>query len=473
MNVNKITFLKSGYLYVIMGIFSIALFILSLHEGMFWDNVLFASEMGNHLYQKGIFNLLLPDAIDPGHPPLLAFILACFWKVLGHSLWVSHLAMLPFIFGFIIQLHRFVSYYVPNDIYRLAAVLLILADPTLSAQLLLVNPEIILLFFFFWALNGILRENYRIKTIALAFLGITTLRGMMLCSGLFLFDLFLLLRKNSFHFKSTLSLRFIGGYLISSLPSITFIAWHYAEKGWVITHPGAQWEGYSHLVSPTYFLYNCGILIYRYIDFGRLFIFLFIGLTALKFKSSIKENANKELFVLSILSVLTIICTSLTITNPMGHRYFVVSYIVLILIAFKLTEHYNRRKTIYIILLTGLFTGNLWIYPTNISHGWDATLAHTPYFGLRRSAIQYLDSNNIKINQVASFFPNETTIDNIDLNGDQRKFADFTGNNEYVMGSTVYNLSHEDRHLLETSYIPVRTFKKLNIDVTIYKKIAH
>ena len=157
----------------------------------------------------------------------------------------------------------------------------------------------------------------------------------------------------------------------------------------------------------------------------------------------------------------------------MGHRYFVVSYIVLILIAFKLTEHYNRRKTIYIILLTGLFTGNLWIYPTNISHGWDATLAHTPYFGLRRSAIQYLDSNNIKINQVASFFPNETTIDNIDLNGDQRKFADFTGNNEYVMGSTVYNLSHEDRHLLETSYIPVRTFKKLNIDVTIYKKIAH
>ena len=50
-----------------------------------------------------------------------------------------------------------------------------------------------------------------------------------------------------------------------------------------------------------------------------------------------------------------------------------------------------------LLLLAGLISGNLWIYPRNIAQGWDATLAHVPYYNLRIEAINYLDKNNIEI----------------------------------------------------------------------------
>ena len=48
---------------------------------MFWDNVLFASKMGNQLYYNDLFNWTMPDSFDPGHPPFLGFLLAITWKI--------------------------------------------------------------------------------------------------------------------------------------------------------------------------------------------------------------------------------------------------------------------------------------------------------------------------------------------------------------------------------------------------------
>ncbi|MFQ3306498.1 MAG: hypothetical protein ACI9K4_001570, partial [Polaribacter sp.] len=82
---------------------------------MFWDNVLFASKMGNELFTNALFNWTMPDSFDPGHPPFLGFLLAIFWKILGHKLWVSHLLMLPFIIGFFYQLFEFTGYFIQKQ----------------------------------------------------------------------------------------------------------------------------------------------------------------------------------------------------------------------------------------------------------------------------------------------------------------------------------------------------------------------
>ena len=66
------------------------LFIISYDFGMFWDNVLFASKMGNEIYNNGFFDWTMPNEFDPGHPPFLGALLAIFWKIFGHSLWISH-----------------------------------------------------------------------------------------------------------------------------------------------------------------------------------------------------------------------------------------------------------------------------------------------------------------------------------------------------------------------------------------------
>jgi hypothetical protein len=116
----------------------------------------------------------------------------------------------------------------------------------------------------------------------------------------------------------------------------------------------------------------------------------------------------------------------------------------------------------------GLVSGNLWIYPRHISQGWDATLAHVPYHSLRSKAIGYLNSKKINLESIASFFPNATKLDDVDLRKDKRSFLYFTGKEEYVFYSTVYNLSDEEIKLLDNNYRILKEFNKFNINITIY-----
>ena len=59
-------------------LFAAIVFSFSYDFGMFWDNVLFASKMGNQIYENGLFNWTMPNEFDPGHPPFLGFLLAIF-----------------------------------------------------------------------------------------------------------------------------------------------------------------------------------------------------------------------------------------------------------------------------------------------------------------------------------------------------------------------------------------------------------
>lgn len=79
--------------------FGLCIFLVCNTNGLFWDNVLFASKMSNHLYLNSILDWTVHYQFDPGHPSFLGFPLAISWKILGHKLWVAHLLMVPFIIG--------------------------------------------------------------------------------------------------------------------------------------------------------------------------------------------------------------------------------------------------------------------------------------------------------------------------------------------------------------------------------------
>ncbi len=448
---------------------SILIFTISYNIGMFWDNVLFASKMGNHLYYTSIFNWYIPDSFDPGHPPLLGFLLAIFWNIFGHNLWASHLLMIPFTFGLFYQIHQFISYYIKSNLTVFFGFLLIIADPTLFTQFVLVNPEVIQLFFFFLVINSILYNRYYLKIIGLFFLSIITYRSMMLCAGVFFFEVLNNRIINKIKIRSIFSKKFISSYLIGSIPAVVYIVWRLIAKGWIMGHQNT-WETQGDYVSGFGFLKNVIILIHRYLDFGRIFLVTFIVFSIIKFKRKLLTNQIKQIFLLSITSIVIIIITSLITTNPFGHRYFIASYITLNLLAFIILQKFYKSKVIiYLILLIGLLSGNLWIYPRNIAQGWDASLAHLPYYNLRSEAIKYLDKEQIEIDSVASFFPNKTTINNIDLNEDLRSFKNFNGNNKYVFFSNIYNLSDDEYAKLDTKYIIIKQFKKNNIYINIYK----
>jgi|TARA_B110000037_G_scaffold72032_1_gene86824 hypothetical protein len=448
------------------------LFMVSYDFGMFWDNVLFASKMGNEIYSNGFSDWTMPDDFDPGHPPFLGVVLAFFWKIFGHSLWVSHLAMLPFIIGSVYQLQRFTSYFVRNKIMMPLGLLLLLADPTLLASFVLVNPETIIVFFFFLAVNGILYQEKKWQFIGLFFLSIITFRSMMLFAGLFLFEVLNNYFFNKKSFREILHIKFLSFYFLAALPGIVFVLWRLATKGWLQTHPASPWADLWHLPSINQFLKNIAILIHRYLDFGRVFIFIFLIAGLFSFRKKVLLNKHfKQLLLLSICAVFFIIVAVLFSTNAFGHRYFIVSYISFILLAFLVLKELKKySKPLYVLLFIGLITGNLWIYPERTSQGWDASLAHTPYHSLRKEAINSLDTMNIDISEVASFFPNYNKIDEIDLNGNQKSFAKFTNKSNYVFYSNVYNLSSKDYELLAQNYTEIKCLKKANIIISILKK---
>lgn len=463
-------FSKTAYKLVFFTIIGLLIFLFSNSNGLFWDNVLFGSRMGNQLYQNSIFNWYMPDSFDPGHPPFLGFLLAIAWKVLGHKLWVSHLVMLPFSIGLLYQLHKFASFYLKNNKLQFFAFLLLLVDPSLSAQFVLVNPEIITLFFFFLAINGILYDSTYLKIIGLFFLSIVSFRSMMLAAGVFTFDLLnqLLLEKK--RFRTILSIKFVTTYLIGSIPGITYVVWRLMTKGWLQTHPESPWAELWHFVDLEMFLRNCVVLGHRYADFGRIFILLFLLISFLKFRKVIFTKEIKQLMLLAIASVIFIVVTSLLATNTMGHRYFIVSYLALGLLAFVIiSKHYSFKKIIYIVLIGGLVAGNLWIYPRDIAQGWDASLAHVPYHSLRIKALEYLDENDIKIEETASFFPNTSRIDDVDLSGDLRQFEAYNGHNKYFFYSNVYNLNDATYENLDNNYDIIKKFEKCRIHIYIYK----
>ena len=448
----------------------VLIFILTKNFGMFDDDILFGSKMGNHLYNNSLFYWSMPISFDPGHPPFLATILATFWHIFGHELWVSHLAMTPFIIGFFIQLNKFITYFIKETQLQFFAFFLVLADPTLSTCLALVTIEIITLFFFFLAVNSVLFKHKKLQFIGLFFLSIVSFRSMMLFAGICLFEVLyrkLLLKEK---LKKIITFKYITFYILASIPGFIYVGWRLIHKGWLQTHSNSPWKSLWHLADLNYFLRNSVVLIWRYLDFGRIFLVLFILISCLIYGKKIKANTkNKILLLLAFSSVLFIISTILIVTNTVGIRYFITSYICLNLLAFLLLiQFYKHKKLVFSLLFFGLLTGNLWIYPKPISTAFRATLGHVPYHTLRLEAINYLNTNKIDIENVASFFPNYTTLDLIDFSGDQRSFLKFTGKEKYVFYSNVYNLSEEELKSLDNNYTILKEFNNFNINIKIY-----
>lgn len=456
-------------------ILSVIIILSSLKFGVFWDSVLFVSKMGSPLFDNGLLNWKsIPIESDPGHPPFLATLMAAGWTLFGKSLAVSHLLMLPFVFGLLWQIFSFVSVFIKDRKLQIWAYVLVIADPTLLSQLVLVNFEVIQLFFFFVALNAVLKNNKLLKITGLAFLGIVSLRGMMLFAGVFLIDMLIYIFNKNNNFKSFFTKQLFIKYMIAAIPAILYLVWRLVVKGWIISNPLELWGNAWQFSSFQEFLKNLFrniiVLGYQVTDFGRLVPILFILIAMIIKRKVIKWMHIMPVMVILVFSTIIICVISLLIKNTMGHRYYVPAYLAIGLLAFLLLQEFKAKKVIYIGLLSSLLLGNFIVYPDKFAQGWDASLAHVPYWELRRNAIEYLDDNHLAITETASFFPNYTAIDNIDLNGDMRSFKKFTGKEEFVFYSNVYNISDNEFDILHHNYIIIKTFKERNVRIEIMQK---
>ena len=458
----------------------------------FWDTIQLASQHA-HFFEKTYFtSFLLPDEMDSGHPPTVGLYLAFMWKLFGKSLTISHLCMLPFLIGIIWQAWL-LAYRTVGEGWAILFLLLLCASPMVASQAILVSPDVMLLFFFLMTLNGILAHNTTAKlglTLAVLGLSMVSLRGIMVAFACFIIQMYYFFYVNKKNDPLSIKRFFtlILPFSMGGLFTVGFLIFHYMNKGWIGYHASSAWAEAFQVVDFQGFMKNIAVLIWRLLDFGHLFIAL---ITAFGF-IYVKKTLPTTRLLLVILTIMIFILTPTLVIYKglLAHRYLLPIYVISLLLCVKIiSDIKNRHLQICLstIAFIGLITGNFWVYPPPIATGWDATLAHVPYYDLRTEMMQYIDNRGITYSEIGSCFPNQRSFELTDLNNRQANFpqhltlsnsvenAQFAlfdlNKNKYIFYSSIFNdLTATDLHRLKTEWKVVKAFHKGQIEVILYEK---
>ncbi|RNI27019.1 hypothetical protein [Rufibacter latericius] len=438
--------------------------------GFFWDSILLASKYGQWYYQTRFSTLFVPDQIG-GYPPLFGMYVAAGWHLFGKTVPVSHFLMLPFLLGIVWQVYLLARQFLPKSWYFLG-MLLIFLDPTLLAQSAQVAPDIALLFLYLTCLNALLQHRPVLLAVALAFLAVHTPRSQIMLAAVFLTHLLLVRQQGSLNLPKFL--RLLLPYVPAGLLLVSWLVLHYQHFGWIGYAPSSDWSAYSSVVSVKGFAQNLAFIAWRLLDFGRVALWLTVAILLWCFRHGFR----KETLKLMVLLVVPLVILSLVLvwyTNPIGHRYWLVVYVLLGLLTahlLALVQVKRVQQTVYVVLVLSLLSGHFWVYPQRIAKGWDASLAYLPYFNLRKQMMTYLDEHQIPWQQVGSDFPNLASPAVTDLSLDQRQFAPKDLNNQsYILYSNVFNgFTDQELAQLQNHWVPVHVLRKGQVYFCLYRK---
>ena len=393
---------------------------------------------------------------------------------------VSHFAMLPFLLGigyFLLKIGDFLIGK-KNAPWLL---LLCFADPVLAGQSVLVSPDITLVFFFLLGGYSIwIKENNWLLMLAVTGLGLTSMRGMMVGIGLFIFSL----PNLGGHFKwpPKLFLKKLMPFVPGGLLAVLFLFYHWQQTGWIGHHPDSPWAPSFAQVDIRGLVKNIGVLGWRMLDFGRIFICLaFLFLLKYFFQKELKKKDRRlyQIIILSVIIFIVTIPTQLMYKGLLAHRYFLPFFISLhFLIAYLIFGKNNYplpfgipKKWFCGILVVGLITGNLWVYPKKISQGWDSTLAHLPWYGLIEKAQYYLQKENIDLKKIGTAFPNIGPREWYELDGREFGFKEKDFDQDcFILYSNIMNdFSDAEINDLENNWSIVYSARKMGVCLIIYE----
>ena len=464
-------------------------------HAFFWDTVQLGSKHAHWYYEQQFQAFFLPESINSGHPPLFGMYLAFCWSLFGKSLLVSHFSILPFLLGIVWLLYEIGMYFAKATSAKFL-LLLVLIDPFFAGQSVLVSPDIILVFAFLLAIYGILKEKCFLIIIATTLLGLISMRGMMVTFSLYLWWCFMtifLQKGTPFSIKRSITIfaKNILPFLPAGLIASSFLIVHYLHFGWIGYHAASPWAGSFEPVDFMGFLKNIGILGWRFLDFGRLFLWGGLGWllwklfnspatsrTSRTWSSGSSVKSLKALKLISLILILSLILIPSLLLHKglLSHRYLLpITLSITFLfyhLCFQILTNVKIQKVIFSVAFVGLLLGNLWIYPKHIAQGWDATLAHFPYYQLRQKMIGYVADQQISPATVGTVFPNIGPYEIYDLNEQQAGFVkkDFT-TNQYFFYATVFNdVSDADFMELAASWEVVKQFDSFGVEVVLYKK---
>lgn len=441
----------------------------------FWDSTQFGSAHAQWYYSTRFAHFFLPTDLDSGHPPMFGMYIAVWWFLFGKSLVVSHLAVLPFALGSVYLLFKVGDYFLGRRKSYLF-VLLAFADPTFTAQHVLVSPDALVVFCLLLALYGIVVQARFWLLLGVLGMCAISMRGMVLVFALYVFELLQLLmiqkEKKRFFVKG---FYFLLAYLPAIVLGLGFLLVHYGHTGWNGYHPDSPWAACFQRVNAMEVARNVLVAGFRFLEFGRIGIVVALLVLGIGIKSP--DTKLKQLLLMLFIFICCLIPPQLPYKVLLSPRYLLpISLLLSLLLCYFLSFlprfSPSQKAAVWVACLVCLASGNFWVYPPTISMAWDATLQHLCYFKPRAEMLRFINEQAIPIDQIQSMFPENRPFGQVELTADPRQFAPFDfGTSSYIYYSNVMNgFSTEELNALKHSWIVVKRFQKGGVEVILYKR---
>lgn len=418
----------------------------------FWDTLL-TSSIVQHFVANGVQNLILPEQLDAGHPPFFYLYLYIFVLIFGLQLFSVHLAMLPILLLFSWSFIFLLDFFKFSRKEKNLAIVLLFSIPALLTQSFLVSYDIALVALGMASLAFGLRKKYNLFFVFSLLLTSISLRGAIALISIF-FILFFI-DNNQKHIVKIIAITLFVGIL-----NVVWYVYHYAEVAYFL-QANNSWKEHRRLATTEMLLKNIISIGRKLVDFGIIFLLFF------NFISIANKKINKQYFIW-VIPFLIFSMVFVCFTNPIGHRYYLFVYVLMLL---PIVKFLSNKKFVYTIsLVVLLLLSHFQIYGNRISNGWDCTLAHFSYFKLKKEFYTIASKRKIDIDSVYTTFPLYASDFQIYWKGNADRCTEIESNSKYILYSNLSNDFEDDLFNKLKKYPAIWSSKHGLCSMTLYKK---
>ena len=254
-----------------------------------------------------------------------------------------------------------------------------------------------------------------------------------------------------------------------------FLVAHYLAKEWIGYHSASPWAPSFAKVDFTGMLKNGLIITWRLLDYGRWIVF---PVLIFLFTKVVTEKTTRYQYLLLVAIMGLFLLPSMVFHQYLSaHRYLLpilFSIQLLLYVGLFSTSSISKslKNKLFGLVIISLFTGNLWVYPLNIAQGWDATLAHLPYYQSKATMLSYLNNHDIDFREIGTAFPEIGPIHHRQLNHQLDSLSPLNFNkNQYVLVSNIMNdITKEQWRTLQNDWTLVHEVTHWPIIFSLYQK---
>lgn len=449
-----------------------------------WDNIQQISKEAHWFYLTDFHQLLMPaqnsgsEIVATGyHPPLMGIMTAALWKLFGYKIWVSHAFVFLWALVLIFNVWKIIKRLFPEN-FAGWVLLITLLESSLLTQFSIASPDFILFTAFILSLRAVLENKKYLLSIGVFFLCCINMRGIFVGSILLIVHFYYVYIRTGEKPYNRSAIRIVLPYLPTILLLTGYFTYYLIARGWFFADsannshyalPGGVGRVVKHLA-------EFGI---RSIENGRIIIWIigfYIAYRTLKTKTELAPEYKTILMFFILLTGLYILFAFIT-QMPFSARYFMPQFFLLTLLSLWGVINfvsYKKIKNVMLIVLLFELTGNLWIYPDKIAKSWDCTLAHLPYYELRKECFNYIDDQNLDYTHISAGFCLYGNRRFIELKNED-KIVGTEENCHYFIYSNISNVEDSFAEDLRnrTHWIPIKRFDRGMVNITIYRNTQY